>query len=59
MKPNQECIQKRRPINFTLSDHDEDDEENFEMNIQPSTSRILPTSNCKPNKFNDADVIEQ
>ena len=55
MKENQEYVRKRRPITFTLSDLDEDDEDKFEMNIQPSTSRSLPTRNCKPNKFNKSD----
>ena len=51
MKENQECIRKRRPINFTLDDLENDEqEETFEyknFDPMPSTSRALPSRNCK------------
>ena len=51
MKENQEYIRKRRPINFTLPDleNDEQDEEFVCQNFDPmpSTSRTLPSRICK------------
>ena len=52
MKENQEYIRKRRPINFTLPDLEADSsdvghDENFEVDVQPSTSRALPNRGCK------------
>ena len=51
MKENQEFIRKRRPINFTLDDL-ENDEQDEAFDYQsfdpiPSTSRALPSRNCK------------
>jgi len=51
MKENQEYIRKRRPINFTLPDLENDEEdETFDyqnFNPMPSTSRSLPSGICK------------
>ena len=51
MKENQEYIRKRRPINFTLDDLENDEQdETFEyqnFDPMPSTSRALPSRNCK------------
>ena len=52
MKENPEYIRKRRPINFTLPDLEADSsdvghDENFEVDVQPSTSRTLPNRGCK------------
>ena len=50
MKENQECIRKRRPINFTLDDLENDEQdEAFDyqnMDLMPSTSRALPSRIC-------------
>lgn len=57
MKENQEYIRKRRPINFTLDDleNDEQDEtfdyKNFDP--MPSTSRALPSRICRKNILYD------
>ena len=58
MKENQEYIRKRRPINFTLDDleNDEQDEEFDYQNSDPmpSTSRALPRRICKKKSlYND------
>ena len=51
MKENQEYIRKRRPINFTLDDLENDkqdeafDYQNFDP--MPGTSRALPSRICK------------
>ena len=49
MKENQEYIRKRRPVNFTLADLEEEDEEFDYQNFDPmpSTSRALPSRICK------------
>ena len=49
MKENQEYIRKRKPVNFTLADLEEEDEEFDYQNFDPipSTSRALPSRICK------------
>ena len=52
MKPNQEYIRKRRPNGFTSGDCDaniEDEDEEFECNYHPTTSKSLPKRDCKKN----------
>ena len=52
MKPNQEYIWKRRPNGFTSGDCDadiEDEDEEFECNYHPTTSKSLPKRDCKKN----------
>ena len=54
IKENANYIRERKPINFTLSDLEEDDDEDaFTIDVQPSTSRSMPTRSCKPNNFPD------
>ena len=52
MKENKEYIRKRRPINFTLADLENDQQEDVAFEYQnfdpmPSTSRALPSRICK------------
>ena len=50
MKGNQEYIRNRRPVNFTLDDLENDEQdEAFDyqnMDLMPSTSRALPSRIC-------------
>lgn len=53
MKENPNYIRKRKPIDFTLNDLVEEDDDSFSIDVQPSTSRSLPTRNCKPKNFRE------
>ena len=59
MKENQEYVRKKRPINFTMDDLDAakelDDDLFIATNIKPSTTRVLPSRNCKPKNFHESD----
>ena len=44
MRANTEVIRKRRPINFTLEDLNEDDDENWVDSSQP---KLGPTKSAK------------
>ena len=60
MKENQEYVRKRRPINFTMEDlHEELEDDVFVSNTIPSTSRALPSRNCKPKNFHESDEESQ
>ena len=50
MKENPNYVRKRKPINFTMDDleADEMEDDTFEINIDPGTTRTLPRRNCKP-----------
>ena len=57
MKENVNYVRKRKPIGFTMDDLDNEksDDDAFESKAKPSTSRALPSRNCKPKNFHESD----
>ena len=61
---NQEYIRKRKPNGFTSADFDgdfvDDEEEAFECNYRPNTSKLLPKRDCKKNiVYNENNIVKE
>ena len=60
MKENLNYIRKRKPIDFTMNDlQEESDDDDFVSNAKPSASRALPNRNSKPKNFHESDNENQ
>ena len=59
---NKQCIRKRKCIDFTMDDLDNDaeetDDEGFESKVVPNTNRSVPMRNCKKNVVYHMDRFE-
>ena len=50
LRTNKEVIRKRRPINFTLEDLNEDDDENWVDSSQPKLGPTKSAKNKRPQR---------